>query len=307
MKQFKTPSDADRHYFPKSGSPVQPYATTKVNVEVQTDIAVPPGPTQSGVGHLVSSTRVTGDENTVVTVSTQTDPADPAEFVVNILGQLSAGAQLEAMSKFFSEYALANFSLTVPEDFLSLAAKAMAKLKHSERSNVLYNLAKGIGTPRDDGSDSRFPTQRMPMGLVEHIANFVADKMQKVSGYNSAITEQHALQQVYQFVMYYNRYQFVCHTFFVKVPSCPTDYRLWQQTMYTQFGQKWSKLHHGPLWSVVSSAQSSEAVTSRSQKRDTMDVCTEQAIVKGLNYILSILYLLGLGEYPRHFREEHSS
>ena len=32
----------------------------------------------------------------------------------------------------------------------------------------------------------------------------------------------------------------------LKVPQCPTDYRLWQQTMYTQFGQKWAKLHHGP-------------------------------------------------------------
>ncbi len=58
-------------------------------------------------------------------------------------------------------------SLTVPEDFLSLTAKAMAQLKRSERSNVLYNLAKGIGTPRDDGSDSRLPTRHMPMGLVD--------------------------------------------------------------------------------------------------------------------------------------------
>ena len=37
-----------------------------------------------------------------------------------------------------------------------------------------------------------------------------------------------------------------------KVPHCPEDYRLWQETMYTQFGQKWSKLHHGPLWSGLS-------------------------------------------------------
>ena len=47
--------------------------------------------------------------------------------------------------------------------------------------NVLYNLAKGLGTPRLDGSDSRFPAKRMPMGLVEYATNFfVADKMQQV-------------------------------------------------------------------------------------------------------------------------------
>ena len=34
------------------------------------------------------------------------------------------------------------------------------------------------------------------------------------------------------------------------------DYRLWLQTMYAQFGQKWAKLHHGPLWSVAPSMQS---------------------------------------------------
>ena len=36
---------------------------------------------------------------------------------------------MEVMSKFFSEYTLVNFNLTVPDDFLSLAAKAMVKLK----------------------------------------------------------------------------------------------------------------------------------------------------------------------------------
>lgn len=37
--------------------------------------------------------------------------------------------------------------------------------------------------------------------------------------------------------------------------SCPTDYRLWQQTMYSHFGEKWVKLHRGPMWCTSSSAQ----------------------------------------------------
>ena len=41
----------------------------------------------------------------------------------------------------------------------------------------MYNLAKGLGTQRADQSDSRFPTKRMPMGLIECFAN---DDVQKV-------------------------------------------------------------------------------------------------------------------------------
>ena len=37
----------------------------------------------------------------------------------------------------------------------------------------------------------------------------------------------------------------------MKVPQCPSDYRVWQETMYTQFGQKWAKLHHGPMWASI--------------------------------------------------------
>lgn len=71
--------------------------------------------------------------------------------------------------------------LSVPDDFVILAAKAMLQLKNSGRSNVLYNLAKAIGTIREDGSDSRLPTKRMPMGLIEYIAScFVADNLQSV-------------------------------------------------------------------------------------------------------------------------------
>lgn len=85
------------------------------------------------------------------------------------------------MSRFFSQHTLVNFGVCVPEDFLSLAAKAMGQLKLSQRTNVLYTLAKGIATPREDRRDSRLPIKCMPMGLIEHLANFfVADYMRKV-------------------------------------------------------------------------------------------------------------------------------
>ena len=72
--------------------------------------------------------------------------------------------------------------MKIPKDFLVLASSAVLRLSEKGRSNVIYNLAKGISTLREDGLDSRFPTQRMPMGLVEYTANFffVADDLNQV-------------------------------------------------------------------------------------------------------------------------------
>ena len=50
----------------------------------------------------------------------------------------------------------------------------MMKLSHHGRSNVLYNLAKG--TYCQDGSDSCFPYEYMPMGLLGYMADFLSFK-----------------------------------------------------------------------------------------------------------------------------------
>ena len=44
----------------------------------------------------------------------------------------------------------------------------MAELEKNKCSNALYNLAKSIGTKRQHDA-WKFPTQRMPMGLVEYV------------------------------------------------------------------------------------------------------------------------------------------
>ena len=58
------------------------------------------------------------------------------------------------------------------DDFIEVASSAMVRLKAGNRSNVVYNLAKGIDTSRKDEAESRFPVGIMPMGLVEYTANF---------------------------------------------------------------------------------------------------------------------------------------
>ena len=110
--------------------------------------------------------------------STQTDDME-ITTILYCYGKLSADLKLKILSKLFTSYMLSNCSLLVPDDFLSYAAEAMTKLKSSERTNVLYNLAKGIGKPRAD-NNSKFPTDHMSMGLVECTASFYSDDLQKV-------------------------------------------------------------------------------------------------------------------------------
>ena len=110
----------------------------------------------------------------------QRDGTDTSTLIVHLFTELTMENQVKVLSQLFELYMLSH-DLNVPEDFLIHAVNAMLRLEHNGRSNVLYNLAKGIGTLREDGSDSRFPIKRMPMGLVEYAADFfVADNLQKV-------------------------------------------------------------------------------------------------------------------------------
>ena len=92
-----------------------------------------------------------------ICASTQTDDLHMTT-IVHCYDKLSADSKLEILSKLFTSYMLTNFGLLVPDDFLNCSAKAILKLKRSERTNVLYNLAKGIGTTKVDSNGSRFPT-----------------------------------------------------------------------------------------------------------------------------------------------------
>ena len=72
--------------------------------------------------------------------------------------------------------------MSVPADFVTFAAVAMERLKQCGRSNVIYNLAKELGTMRNNQSDSCFPVNRMPMGLIEHTCNFfVSETLEQIT------------------------------------------------------------------------------------------------------------------------------
>ena len=53
-----------------------------------------------------------------------------------------------------------SLDVEVTGDFVGLSAKAVVHLKQSKQTNVLYSLAKGLGTLRCNKSDTLFPIKR---------------------------------------------------------------------------------------------------------------------------------------------------
>ena len=122
----------------------------------------------------------TASTASMTSATVQTNPVD-SNLLMDMLNWLPTESHLPVISELFSTCVSLLFKLSVPKDFLCLAANAMVQLSNGRRSNVLYNLAKGIGTLRSDKKDSRFPINRMPMGLVEYTAQFFAyDNLQQV-------------------------------------------------------------------------------------------------------------------------------
>lgn len=142
-KKFKTPKAAEAHYCMPDTSAVSAHTCASIHKAA-----------------TVSANVQTDDVN----VSTITD----------LFNTLPVDDQMEVLSKLFSVYMLNSFCINVPEDFISYAANAMSELRLDQHTNILYNLAKGIGTLRPDSSDSRFPIKRMPMGLIEYSESFLS-------------------------------------------------------------------------------------------------------------------------------------
>lgn len=93
--------------------------------------------------------------------------------------------QLTFLSDMLTTYMRQNTGIQVPlGDFVQLVVQGMERLHKAGRTNVIYLIAKALGTTRPDGSDSLLPTSRMPMGLIEHIVNFfTATSVQQVRQY----------------------------------------------------------------------------------------------------------------------------
>lgn len=200
-KDFQTPADAEVHY-------------------------MSPSPANAGSGTSVAHTQLEPNISTE-----ELGFHESLASIVSVMSQTQVADHMKVVSQLFSKCLEEKGVDSMPEDFLDLVASGLNNLHQSRRSNILYSLAKGIGTLRGDGSDTLFPLKRMPAGLIEYAINFfVASSPQMV--WLCSIQVCMCVTGIYFLQM-----------------KCPTDYRAWLQTMYVLFGTKFAKIFGGPLWS----------------------------------------------------------
>ena len=156
-KQFSCPADAEKYYF-----------GCQDEVEMMS-----PMTTENAVNSSDACTQ---------TDACNTTPVDnDVGTCLQILRALPNEELLTIISSLFKDLANAKYGVQITSDYLYLSICATMHLNQSGRSNLLYGLAKAMGTMRSDGSDSRLPAKRMPTGLIAHIvAFFNADSYHKV-------------------------------------------------------------------------------------------------------------------------------
>ena len=96
----------------------------------------------------------------------------------NILGR-----KLQLINEMYRSYSL-SLVIRPQDDFIELSVLAMKNLQSCQRSNVIYKLAKSLGTKKSDNSDSLLPARRMPMGLIEHCVDFFCSSSTQEVGLN---------------------------------------------------------------------------------------------------------------------------
>ena len=162
---FPTPADAERHYWGRGieaveAEPQEPF----IEAGTQTE-------------SVVASDVTTQTSHVLVDASTQSDEANTEQRhhsptqIVELVRALSLPIQEDLVAQLMCMLAR-DYGVHLHSDFVGLALKATKHLQQSGRSDVLYGLARALGKMRVDGSDSRLPARRMPMGLLEHIVNF---------------------------------------------------------------------------------------------------------------------------------------
>ncbi len=125
-------------------------------------------------------------ESLIESISAMPDSASSrqpayADDFEKILTKLDPAKQMQIISELFSLLVGQSLIPVPPPDFLELVILGMKRLHSNGRSNVIYLLAKAIGTMRPQGTDSLLPISRMPMGLLDYVVNFyTASSINKV-------------------------------------------------------------------------------------------------------------------------------
>ena len=146
-------------------------------------------------------------------VDTEACFGDSIAKVIKLLVSMSSRMRQDLLQNLFYQYMFLDFDHDfqpfIPSDFIDLCCKGINVLHQNGKENIVYYLAKGLGTPRRDGTGPRLPIDRMPFGLLSYnIRYFALDKINNIS------SDPHYVQ--------------------------------WETTMFSNFGHKWICLQRGP-------------------------------------------------------------
>ena len=156
LKRFATPKAAESYF-------------AGIEEDSGSDSEVP-GDLQSPI-HMSRDYKQDVEFSDSSSVSVNICKVDTMESTLQSLSNMEVDEHLRFTSEAYQAYC-SRVNVSVPQDFLQYAVQGMVQLKTANRSNVLYALAKGLGTQRSDGKDSVFPTKQVVTGLVEHCVNF---------------------------------------------------------------------------------------------------------------------------------------
>ena len=95
-----------------------------------------------------------------------TDPISTHSISCQTNISLPTNSSDDALSKMFSDLMSKEVSIPDYYDYLVYTAQESVVVP------MCYKLSKGIGTMRTDDNDSCFPCKRMPMGMLEYMADF---------------------------------------------------------------------------------------------------------------------------------------
>ena len=124
----------------------------------------------SGLQHNCTQT----DQVTVQNVSLQTTAFETSEQTLSqftfFFEKLSSDKQIDILDDLFALCCRGHFP--APSGYIRNSIVAMKHLRSRRKSNLLAGAARAFGMMRPDNSDSLFPVDRMPFGLLEYSINF---------------------------------------------------------------------------------------------------------------------------------------
>lgn len=171
---FSTPADAERHYCGVGAEPQELPAMAAVTATQNERVVTSEVGTQADLLLADASTQTKELEINLQPSSVQVMQSFTVTHICTVCNSVtfSLQTQEDLIARQFCMLASESYGVHIHRNFIALSLRASKHLLECGRSNVLYGLAKALGRMRVDGSDSRLPAKRMPMGLLEHMVHF---------------------------------------------------------------------------------------------------------------------------------------